>query len=352
MLNDSQLVKYFPVLLKALKKRIPSLPGSLPLGDAEGPLARYLGNLEVDAEEGAAFSANRQWERAFQASEEEQRKRIVGGKYGLDLVCPFLEFFSEQKGTKGTDSVGISSRPGLTSDGVVPTSQFFAPKTDKTALQDGTTSVIPAKRTQDTYSEDDVNDKSYHPPKTALFLSEEDSDVPDDPMPAKKGKEKTVVSEKSKTVSLKPAAKRPKLKSRQHNDDSDEAPEPDKGDDDAPKTKAGRDPKRSRWAISNYTSPPTIEPIEHLPVQRAAPNTRTRLLSSSSIVIFTLIYRNVLGTCAYFGCPPALRVVVVYSEVRTGSYEIDLANMRTSTIKQYPRVPNGLALKLPSSVSM
>ncbi|KAJ7435182.1 hypothetical protein FB451DRAFT_1464453 [Mycena latifolia] len=41
--------------------------------------------MEVDAEEGAAYSANRQWERAFQVSEEEQRRLIVRGPYGLDL---------------------------------------------------------------------------------------------------------------------------------------------------------------------------------------------------------------------------------------------------------------------------
>ncbi|KAJ7477478.1 hypothetical protein FB451DRAFT_1396460 [Mycena latifolia] len=71
MLDDSKLVKHFPALLTALKKRIKSLPSSLPLGDADGHLSRYFGDLEVDAE-GAAFSANRQWERVFQGSEEEK----------------------------------------------------------------------------------------------------------------------------------------------------------------------------------------------------------------------------------------------------------------------------------------
>ncbi|KAJ7476498.1 hypothetical protein FB451DRAFT_1173361 [Mycena latifolia] len=74
MLDDSKLVKHFPALLMALKKRIKSLPSSLPLGDADGHLSRYFGDLEVDAEEGAAFSANHQWERVFQGSEEEKRR--------------------------------------------------------------------------------------------------------------------------------------------------------------------------------------------------------------------------------------------------------------------------------------
>ncbi|KAJ7494151.1 hypothetical protein FB451DRAFT_451571 [Mycena latifolia] len=93
MLDDSKLVKHFPALLTALKKRIKSLPSSLPLGDADGHLSCYFGDLEVDAEEGAAFSANRQSERVFQGSEEEKRSRIVRGLHGLDLVCPFLDFF-------------------------------------------------------------------------------------------------------------------------------------------------------------------------------------------------------------------------------------------------------------------
>jgi hypothetical protein len=105
MLDDSQLVKHFPTLLKA---RFKALPASLPLTSPETPLACYLGDLEVDAEEGARNTANRQWERTFQVSEDEQRKRITLGKYGMDLVCPFLEFYSQQDGIKDTDGVYTS----------------------------------------------------------------------------------------------------------------------------------------------------------------------------------------------------------------------------------------------------
>ncbi|KAJ7915887.1 hypothetical protein B0H13DRAFT_2323881 [Mycena leptocephala] len=91
MLDDSELVKHFPTLLKALKARIKALPASLPLASLEALFARYLGDLEIDAEEGARSSANR--ERTFQVSEDEQRKRITLGKYGMNLVCPFLEFY-------------------------------------------------------------------------------------------------------------------------------------------------------------------------------------------------------------------------------------------------------------------
>jgi hypothetical protein len=110
MLEDSKLVKHFPALLKALRARIRALPTSIPVATSDGPLARYFGDFEIDAEEGAYFTANRQWERAFQVSEQEQRNRIARGKFGMDLVCPFLEFYSQQDGIKGTDGVGMLAR--------------------------------------------------------------------------------------------------------------------------------------------------------------------------------------------------------------------------------------------------
>jgi hypothetical protein len=109
MLDDAQLVKHFPALLKALRKRIKSLPSSLPLGSQDAPMARYLGDLEIDAE-GAAYTANRQWERTFQVPEDVQRQRVVRGPHGLDLVCPFLEFFAEHDELKGTVAVGMLAR--------------------------------------------------------------------------------------------------------------------------------------------------------------------------------------------------------------------------------------------------
>ncbi|KAJ7934578.1 hypothetical protein B0H13DRAFT_2305678 [Mycena leptocephala] len=89
MLDDSQLVKHFRTLLKALKARIKALPASLPTATPEAPLAHYLGDLEIDAE-GARYTANCQWERTFQVSKDEQRKWITLGKYSMDLVCPFF----------------------------------------------------------------------------------------------------------------------------------------------------------------------------------------------------------------------------------------------------------------------
>ncbi|KAJ7437337.1 hypothetical protein FB451DRAFT_1193328 [Mycena latifolia] len=255
MLDDSLLVKPFPALLKALRARIASLPASLPLGDADSYLACYLGNLTIDSE-GATFTANRQWERAFQVSPEELQKRIVRGKYGLDLVCPFLDYFSQQGGIKGTVSIGMLARrihqlnkildsvPGLTPDVVEP-SQFFAPKTKKTSTQSGTSSLVPAKRAQAPDSEDDVNDKSYQLPKNPLVVSEEDSDAPQEMMPPTSA----ILDYEGKTKGT--------VNAETHKAPEAQA-EPEQGEEDAPKTKAGGNPKRSRWAISNYTSPPTI----------------------------------------------------------------------------------------------
>ncbi|KAK6971350.1 hypothetical protein R3P38DRAFT_3370332 [Favolaschia claudopus] len=92
MFDDAQLVKYFPAMLKALRARIEALPDSLPVALPDGPLARYFGDFEIDEEE------------------DEQHKRITRGEHGMDLICPFLEFYSQQDGIKGTDGVGMLAR--------------------------------------------------------------------------------------------------------------------------------------------------------------------------------------------------------------------------------------------------
>ncbi|KAJ6607620.1 hypothetical protein B0H10DRAFT_2227626 [Mycena sp. CBHHK59/15] len=206
----------------------------------DGPIMRFLGNLEIDADKGAAFSANRQWEHAFQVSEEEQRNRIVRGKYGLDLVCAFLEFFAVQKGIKGTEHIGMLARrlhglnklldsiPGLTSDVVMPPSQFFAPRPRKPVPPDGAASLVPAKVATrilcdsislclDADADDDAGDKSYRLRMNVDMPSEEDSDAPEEiTQPEKsKGKDKGKEKQTKQTVSLEPPPKKQKLKSRQ-----------------------------------------------------------------------------------------------------------------------------------------
>ncbi|KAK6974159.1 hypothetical protein R3P38DRAFT_2697455 [Favolaschia claudopus] len=183
MFDDSQLVKHFPAMLKALRIRIAGLPESLPLASSDGPLARYFGDLEIDVEEGARYTANRQWERAFQVSKEEQQNRIARGKYGMDLVCPFLEFYSRQEGIRDTDGVGMLARrirdlnsildalPNATPGGSVSATNFFAPRT-KPATRAPT---VPAKRPADS-DEDDANDKTYRPPRHTPVQSEEESE--------------------------------------------------------------------------------------------------------------------------------------------------------------------------------
>ncbi|KAJ7818906.1 hypothetical protein B0H14DRAFT_3473476 [Mycena olivaceomarginata] len=191
MLDDVQLVKHFPALLKGLKARIKALPTSLPTAAPDGPLARYLGDLEIDTDEGARYTANRQWERTFQVSEEEQRKRIVLGKYGMDLVCPFLEFYSQQDGIKDTDGVGI---PGTgPPPGAVPTADFFAPRKGKTPESK---SVVPAKRSAAPDSDDDPNDKNYKPPHNHTVLSEEETEGPEATMPTEENIHQSMIRDK------------------------------------------------------------------------------------------------------------------------------------------------------------
>ncbi|KAK7005498.1 hypothetical protein R3P38DRAFT_2647842 [Favolaschia claudopus] len=69
MIEDSEIARHFPAMLKALRIRIAGLPDSLPLAESDGPIHKYLGDLEIDEDEGAIFTANRQWERAFQVSQ-------------------------------------------------------------------------------------------------------------------------------------------------------------------------------------------------------------------------------------------------------------------------------------------
>ncbi|KAJ6617869.1 hypothetical protein B0H10DRAFT_2218249 [Mycena sp. CBHHK59/15] len=109
MLDDAQLVDKFPLFLRVLKNRISLLPKTLPTAPPDSPL-RFLATLEIDAEEGAWFSANRGWERAFQCAEADEAQRLVCGPHGLDLVCQFLEFYAEADGIKGTTYVGALVR--------------------------------------------------------------------------------------------------------------------------------------------------------------------------------------------------------------------------------------------------
>ncbi|KAJ6504066.1 hypothetical protein C8R47DRAFT_1316289 [Mycena vitilis] len=265
MLDDAQLVKHFPNLLQALRARIKALPPSLPVAIADGPLHRYFGDLEVD-DEGAAYTINRQWERAFQVTEVELRKRLGRGKYGMDLVCPFLDFYAEQDGIKGTDRVGMLARRihnlNTILDSIpaampaVPASQFFTPRPAKNSA------VIPAKRHAVTDPDDDPKDISYHPPRDDPVLSEEDTDAVEEvepPTATRKGKEKGM--EKGKGgKSKEPAKKLPtkRQKTKQSAEDSDNESEPPLNEADVPVTKAGRNPTKGRWAISNYISPPTV----------------------------------------------------------------------------------------------
>ncbi|KAF7320731.1 DUF659 family protein [Mycena chlorophos] len=110
MVDDAKVAKLFPTLLKHLQQRIQGVPDTIPLAPEDGPVHRALRALEVDAEEGAWYSANRAWERAFQCSDEEKHKRIARGPYGLDLVCPFLEFYAKQDGIAETPYVGQLGR--------------------------------------------------------------------------------------------------------------------------------------------------------------------------------------------------------------------------------------------------
>ncbi|KAJ7938776.1 hypothetical protein B0H13DRAFT_1851364 [Mycena leptocephala] len=159
---------------------------------------------------------------------------------------------------------------------VPPTSQFFAPRTAKPS-----SSVVRAKRSND--SDDDPSDKNYQPPRNPPAQSEEDTDGPEDVIvvllwfidsvgniytfeevtrKAKgKGKSAEELKEKakiSKAKQTKLSMTKPPAKKLKQANVSDSDSEPPIDDADAPVTKIGRNPKRGRWVITNYLSPPTL----------------------------------------------------------------------------------------------
>ncbi|KAK6974226.1 hypothetical protein R3P38DRAFT_2812143 [Favolaschia claudopus] len=187
--------------LKNLRARITALPESLPVALPDGPLA----NLEIDEGEGARYTAN------------QQQKRIARGKYGMDLICPFLEFYAQQEDIKGTDGVGMLTRriknltildsvsltrPRVRPDGSVIANDFFAPKK---AAKSRTSSkaVVPAKRAAGDSDEDNPNDKSYRPARHTPEPSEKSESEPEEEEPPSdpkgKGKEKELTMAKKST---------------------------------------------------------------------------------------------------------------------------------------------------------
>ncbi|KAJ7848352.1 hypothetical protein B0H14DRAFT_2583047 [Mycena olivaceomarginata] len=224
---------------------------SLSAGQEGNPVARYLGDLDIDSE-GAAYTVNQQWERAFQVPREEQRQRIVRGKFGLDLVCPFLEFFSQQHGIKGTNSVGMLARRIYQLNKILDSiSDIAVLRTEAFEIKSAAGGDYPGEtrpRKPPNVSEEDSDEPDavsvYHQrfsidvPLTGLFQSA-------------KGKAKASVTKSANQL----RSARSYSEKSKDNGNSDAEAEPADGDD-APTAKAGRNPKRSRWVISNYTAPP------------------------------------------------------------------------------------------------
>ncbi|KAJ7022797.1 hypothetical protein C8F04DRAFT_1272203 [Mycena alexandri] len=279
MLDNAQLAKHFKPLLKALEARIKALPESLPVAVEDSQLHYYLVDFEIPLETDVKDLARRQWEHTFSCMDDTRKGLFGRGEYGTDLICPFLEFFAEQEAFQGDDATGMLARwirdlntlmdsiPDLmsskTGPAPVPTSQFFKLKPKVAAF------TVPVKRPSAHESEDDLNDKNYHPPQNPAPLSEEEtnSDAPQHIIPAgNKGKGKTsppnVLKNKPKPAqkdkekkSEKPPAKRQTIIPQQQ--DSEDESEP-ANEDDTPIIKSGRSAKQGKWVITNYVSPPTV----------------------------------------------------------------------------------------------
>ncbi|KAJ7741872.1 hypothetical protein B0H16DRAFT_1861665 [Mycena metata] len=180
MLDDAKLAKHFKPLFTALQARITALPESLPVAEEDNRIHRYLTNFTIDPDEAVVHIANKQWERVFFCSDEEKKALIARGEYGIELVCPFLEFFAEHHAIAGTDGVGMLARRIHNLNTLMDSITYRAGPDITILCSEAQGKCFYCTRQTGASapeSEDDVNDKSYQPPRNPALLSEEESDL-------------------------------------------------------------------------------------------------------------------------------------------------------------------------------
>ena len=102
-MSDEPSVEELLPKLNALIKRLPT---TLPCRLKEGPLAKYLTNLEYD-NDSPYETFNQSWERVFQRSDAEKKLLVVRGKYGLDLAYRYAAHFATVVGIKENNALGL-----------------------------------------------------------------------------------------------------------------------------------------------------------------------------------------------------------------------------------------------------
>ena len=89
--------------LAFLQNLINAFPPSIPEAPADGPIARYFGDLTIDPDEGPYYSVDRAWVRTFQVPDAEKPGLVQRGPYGLQLVHDYFIYFGGAPGIEANN---------------------------------------------------------------------------------------------------------------------------------------------------------------------------------------------------------------------------------------------------------
>ena len=98
---------HLETLLQKLNGLIKKLLTTFPCGSKDGPIARHFSDREFDVMEGPYSTFNQSWKRVFQCADSEKEYLIVRGKYGLDLVHPYVAHFSKVSGIEANNGLSL-----------------------------------------------------------------------------------------------------------------------------------------------------------------------------------------------------------------------------------------------------
>jgi hypothetical protein len=73
-------------------------------------IGRDRGNTTYDINEGPYYSFNQAWEWVFQCADNEKEHLVVRGKYGLDLVQPYVVHFLKVSGIEVNNGLHLVAK--------------------------------------------------------------------------------------------------------------------------------------------------------------------------------------------------------------------------------------------------
>jgi hypothetical protein len=98
MASIDQQKQHLNHMMTKLHTLIKKLPGTLPCGTKDGPIAKHFTERVYDTTEGPYFTFNQSWERIFQSQNVQIEHLVIHGKHGLDLVYSYISHFSNLPG--------------------------------------------------------------------------------------------------------------------------------------------------------------------------------------------------------------------------------------------------------------